>query len=613
MRLRYALLSATVACGTLIVPLAAPAQAVTTTSTLVAYLVGDEAGDVSQVFTAPADGSAPGTALTNIADYAMDAAVSPDGTKVAYSEYNDVTGGVYVRNANGTGTALLLAEGSYGSPAWSQDGTKIAMTSFDVVGDPMGEDFDITTTIVVAPAGGGTLVPIPDSTHDDLASFSPSGEQVAVFSDSDTYFGIDVVTVATGARAHLAGTSEGMSPAWSPDGQTIAFETFDFEGCDVAIATVPTAGGTRTTIRGGAGRSASRPRYSRDGSQLFWSEYSETCDTEMGDPDLWVGAADGTGAAAIAVTPTVAEYGVSVGGGPAATPDTTAPAAPVIAAAGTIAATSAKISWTSSSPDATGFKVVRVAHGAPAPATPADGVLGYDGPAHSATVTGLTTGTAYDLYVFAVDASGNVSLPSALHAARPTAPPVLNAMGDVALLSANNTFPVKWTGTAAAYQVNSGSKTRSSTGVWSTNPVYKNLVTSTTAKSVNFTGAQGTSYFFQVKGMDGFGNTTAYSAAKSASVPLDERYYAASYSAGWTSASGAAGRWLGTVRYTTAAGKTMTGTFETSSYQIIGDKCATCGKFEVWVDGVKKATIDSYATSTKTRQPLYTSGFYGSV
>jgi hypothetical protein len=149
--------------------------------------------------------------------------------------------------------------------------------------------------------------------------------------------------------------------------------------------------------------------------------------------------------------------------------------------------------------------------------------------------------------------------------------------------------------------------------VWSANPVYKTQTASTPARTVTFTGAQGTSYFFQVKGTDGFGNATALSTAKSASVPLDERYYAASYSAGWTSASGAAGRWLGTVRYTTSAGKTMTGRFETSSFQVIGDRCSTCGKLEVWVDGVKKATVDTYATSTKTRQALYTSGFYGSV
>jgi hypothetical protein len=374
-------------------------------------------------------------------------------------------------------------------------------------------------------------------------------------------------------------------------------------GCVTALYAVPAGGGTATAVRVRAGYVASDPAFSRDGTQLFWNEYALSCDFDFGPGDVYVAAADGTGALPVVATATLDELGASVGGGPAPAADTTAPAAAAVNVAGTVTATTATIGWTAA-PDATEFVVVRTAHGDPAPATPADGTPVYDGAAHAATATGLVTGTAYDLYVFALDANGNAAPASAAHAVKPTATPVTNAIGLVSSLSTTGKFPVSWTGAATAYQVTYGEKTRAANGTWSAQPVYKSWYASTALTSSTFTGSPGHSYYFQVRGLDGFGNATAPSAAKQANVPLNDNYSGMAYSAGWTTGSSPT-RYLTTLRSHTLANASMTFKTETSSFTVVGDKCASCGQVKVYVDGVLKATVDTKAATTLTRQVLY--------
>jgi hypothetical protein len=67
--------------------------------------------------------------------------------------------------------------------------------------------------------------------------------------------------------------------------------------------------------------------------------------------------------------------------------------------------------------------------------------------------------------------------------------------------------------------------------------------------------------------------------------------------------------YLGSIRQlrTTAsyARVTLTG----NRLQVIGIKCSACGKFAIYLGSTKVATVDTYASSTKLRQVLYSATY----
>lgn len=114
----------------------------------------------------------------------LGAALSPSGTKIAYILYNNITNGrhIAVMNTDGTESTIIYTNNNnlYDNPVtWSPDGAKIAFTE-------AGGIFTIN-----ADGSGKTLV-----------------------------------------------TSEGHTPSWSPDGQSIVFESRDDTDSNVAIVSV---------------------------------------------------------------------------------------------------------------------------------------------------------------------------------------------------------------------------------------------------------------------------------------------------------------------------------------------------------------------------------------
>jgi hypothetical protein len=190
-----------------------------------------------------------------------------------------------------------------------------------------------------------------------------------------------------------------------------------------------------------------------------------------------------------------------------------------------------------------------------------------------------------------------------------SAPPVLSSVSTTA-----SPFTVSWGGShVSTWDVYYGVKTKVN-GVWVLSSWTPWLIGTTTTSAVFGTGgsplpvAQDKTYHFLVRSHDAIGNTSL-AVTKYTTVPFDDRNTALTYSTGWTSVA-PSGRWLGTERLSGKPNAKVSLKSETARFIVVGDKCAACGAFKVYVDGVYKGTFDSHASSTVKRQALYTSGVY---
>ena len=167
---------------------------------------------------------------------------SPDGARIAFGSspgYGE-PGGIFVMDADGS-DLQLVAEGNAFDPSWSPDGSRIVYS----LNTPDGR----TELAIVDLATGAVIQPLEDL----------RGEQ--------------------------------NQPAWSPDGQSIAFEWSTPSGSGLYIV-APDGSGLRRLADGSA------PTWSPDGTWLAYGHF----DDEHG-PQIWIVAADGTGARPITSLP----------------------------------------------------------------------------------------------------------------------------------------------------------------------------------------------------------------------------------------------------------------------------------------------------------------------
>ena len=227
---------------------------------------------------------------------------SPDGQAVAFllDDYDDANGpaaGIYMMRVRGAGAQVRVIadqEHTYWAPAWSPEGQRLAVEA----GNP-----DNTSSIVITRLNGRDRVRLlggrahgsPTWTPDGRAatfvdafsgvyriralpgrlsringadcwaalSWSPGGRRLACELLGE---GVQVLSVATGRSTTLfpdtgAGDEAGTSPAWSPDGRSLAY----VEGCSLRLHTfsdgrsrvIPTPQGCPTS-----------PAWSPDGRRL---------------------------------------------------------------------------------------------------------------------------------------------------------------------------------------------------------------------------------------------------------------------------------------------------------------------------------------------------------
>ena len=192
---------------------------------------------------------------------------SSDGERLAFSSARD--GGqseMYVMDADGSGQRRLThtPEGEYFF-SWSPDGKRIAYTTY-------GSDYD--AKIWEIDADGSNKKQLASGS---LPSWAPDGERIAY----TAYFGDRAylaVMNADGSEQRRLGdvslirrltgtTAKEEQPAWSPDGQKIAFSSED----EKEIYSLKTDGSGRTRLTDTPGYDHWPPTWSPDGTRIAFT------------------------------------------------------------------------------------------------------------------------------------------------------------------------------------------------------------------------------------------------------------------------------------------------------------------------------------------------------
>jgi Tol biopolymer transport system component len=229
------------------------------------------------------------TQVTSWAGFDCYPSLSPDGNSLSYSSDRNGRFEIYVKQlAAGGREVQLTSDGSENfEPAWSPDGKWIAYSSKNRGG------------IWIVPFLGGSAKQITETGSNP--AWSPDGSQIAFQSSG---IADDLGAIASGAllpstirtvpfqggevkQITQVGNPAGGhgSPAWSPDGERIAFGCYDPEKTDVWTV----------SVKGGEPKKVARgydPVYAPDSKTLYFASFGKNLNfgvskitlSEMGEP-----------------------------------------------------------------------------------------------------------------------------------------------------------------------------------------------------------------------------------------------------------------------------------------------------------------------------------------
>jgi serine/threonine-protein kinase len=147
-------------------------------------------------------------------------AFSPDGEQIAFRSERE-GGGVYVMGRTGEALRRITSFGY--RPAWSPDGTRLAMVTENVDLNPQNSETRGQLWVADLRTGETRRVPVADAA---LPAWSPNGRRIAFLQRLAQVAQGHVWTVPVDGgepSAVTGGTTRNWSPAWSPDGRYLYF------------------------------------------------------------------------------------------------------------------------------------------------------------------------------------------------------------------------------------------------------------------------------------------------------------------------------------------------------------------------------------------------------
>lgn len=207
---------------------------------------------------------------------------SPDGTQIAYVAVEGQRQDIYVVDVE-TRDIRQITRGSGNfnfSPAWSPDGTRIAFRA--------SRDGRPGQLFVVNADGTDQRVLADGSSNVSPLLWSPDGTQILFERAADVRFSqnLSIVDLTTSDVYPLIEGSYNARPAWSPNGESIAFVSR--RGGDYALYLMST-GDQQPRSTGVPANTYTTPRWSHDGRQIVFDSW------RTGASGIYVINADGTG------------------------------------------------------------------------------------------------------------------------------------------------------------------------------------------------------------------------------------------------------------------------------------------------------------------------------
>jgi hypothetical protein len=209
-------------------------------------LLGAALGACQGAGTAPATGApasaaaAPtGAAFTALATPAPTTSAGPTGV-LAFQRTGD-EGGIFTIHADGSNEHRVL-RGTYGTPKWSPDGTRLAIYHETSDG--------VSVAIVGADGSGYQELPLEPGLNCGLAAWTPLGDELALecWSDEDAgATGIYLVAIDGSTAWRRLTTGHGLPSEFSADGKHLLF-ALDVDGQTLALREVDTDGSNEHAI-----------------------------------------------------------------------------------------------------------------------------------------------------------------------------------------------------------------------------------------------------------------------------------------------------------------------------------------------------------------------------
>ncbi len=287
------------------------------------FLRADAAGRV-QLYRQDAPGTAPQQLGGQAAGDVLDFAAAPDGRRVVYTVADGARGAIRIVNSGGNNDRELLScpDAECSGPVWSPDGARLVferrpLEATGTLGSPRLQWLD--------PVEGTTLPLIEGEVVGYGARFSPDGAWLTYVSPGDE--GVVLYRLADGQQ-RLLSSRVGRPAAFSPDSTQVIVGDLVMEGNPTAPGDdAPIQESSRVYLYrvelAGEGRERLSPDLPVDDSAPAWSPDGQwiafgraPADTAYGR-QLWLMRPDGSDARALTSEPTLFH------GPPAWSPDST--------------------------------------------------------------------------------------------------------------------------------------------------------------------------------------------------------------------------------------------------------------------------------------------------